>query len=205
MENEFDRINESFSQWIYINKNNQYLEAFTDSPCSFKRYDCDLSNALKKRVSVSYKDPSNRVSQDSTKYKAVFSNPFIANGSRGDFSFDYTLKDNKTIVRTFFKDSDTSYYFDRTLVMNIKYKNKDILVNKEFTKASFIDKFPHNVDDFNKYTLQSIQMLDGNKNHISFIITLCIPDTDMYYDYSLTINKDSSIVIGEIMDEEEEE
>lgn len=112
-----------------------------------------------------------------------------------DYSINYTIVNNKNIVKTFFKNSDTTYYYDRTLILSIKYKDMNILQNKEFTKMHFKFHFPNNDDDINKYCIQSVDIDKTNKDYISFIVTLCIPDTDLYYDFPFVVYNDSSIII----------
>ncbi|MFV0598955.1 hypothetical protein SDC9_15788 [bioreactor metagenome] len=119
-----------------------------------------------------------------------------------DYNINYSITDNKDKIKTFFKNSDTTFYYDRTLILNLKYKNRDILHNKEFNKINFDSYFPHNDDDINMYCIQSLGIDKINKDYISFIVTLCIPDTDIYYDFPLIVYNDSSIVIKEVLEDE---
>ena len=122
-----------------------------------------------------------------------------------DYYINYTIGNNKNIVKTFFKNSDTTYYYDRTLILSIKYRDMNILQNKEFTKMDFKFHFPNNDDDINKYCIQSIDIDKINKDFISFIVTLCIPDTDLYYDFPFIVYNDSSIIIKNPLEEEYED
>ena len=90
-------------------------------------------------------------------------------------------------------------YF-RNSKINIEIaKNGKLLFNENFEKDFFIKKYPDNNKSLENSVLQLVWLDDNryNENKVYIKIAFCIPDSEICFDYDLTVNGDGSYSIKE--------
>ncbi|MFR1236117.1 MAG: DUF4738 domain-containing protein [Barnesiella sp.] len=119
-----------------------------------------------------------------------------------DYYVSYVIINNAdTVVNTvnYGKGEFTVFKFlDVSVYLNVMYKSRIIMHNKEFTKFFFDNIIP--LKDINKYSIVSFYINGITSGEISFSLNICIPDSDICYPISLSINNDG--VINTSLEEE---
>lgn len=112
----------------------------------------------------------------------------------------YTLQSNDDFVTTYSvaegKGIDTIYYADKSCSLSIFDISQDcMLVNRVIDKSLFLDYIPQS--DLPNYSLCyfGLSCYDKASNIIIFSTNLCIPDTDICYDFLLHVTSEGTIMI----------
>ena len=171
---------------------------FCNSPEAKKTYKSD-------RIVSSDTINTTKQEQSLRKKEVISSDPIRKDTSINKYHISYYIQDNDDIIKTFpivyGKGSDTVYYAEREVLLNIEYLKDNILhkkINKDFFK-SYIPK-----EEIGKYHISYFNLDSVNKNEtIFFNIVLCMPDTDMCYWFELSISNKGDIEIEEIYEDED--
>jgi phosphoribosylaminoimidazolecarboxamide formyltransferase/IMP cyclohydrolase len=171
---------------------------FCNSPEAKKTYKSD-------RIVSSDTINTTKQEQSLRKKEVISSDPIRKDTSINKYHISYYIQDNDDIIKTFpivyGKGSDTVYYAEREVLLNIEYLKDNILhkkINKDFFK-SYIPK-----EEIGKYHISYFNLDSVNKNEtIFFNIVLCMPDTDICYWFELSISNKGDIEIEEIYEDED--
>ena len=116
------------------------------------------------------------------------------------YRVSYTLYDNNDIIAVYpfveGKGIDTIYYAGRACHLSIfDIEKKHILVDTEIDKSYFCNILPQS--EVTNYSICYFRLLYNDEMHnaIVFSTNLCIPDSDMCYDFLLYISYDGTITI----------
>ncbi|MBP1616080.1 MAG: hypothetical protein H6Q13_3528 [Bacteroidetes bacterium] len=125
------------------------------------------------------------------------------------YHISYIIQDNDEIIinssmvdRT---DLDTQYYAGREVILDIK-KNGDKILHKRINRAFFSTYISKK--EMQNYSIYyfNFEKIDIDKGVI-FRVSLCIPDTDICYEFELCVTDKGDIIIkdvsGGIVEEED--
>ena len=116
------------------------------------------------------------------------------------YRVSYTLHDNNDIIAVYpfveGKGIDTIYYAGRACHLSIfDIEKKYILIDTEIDKSYFYSILPQS--ELTNYSICYLRLLYNDEMHnaIVFSTNLCIPDSDICYDFLLYISYDGTITI----------
>lgn len=115
---------------------------------------------------------------------------FIKTFTDMDSSVLNEVKQDTIIHKTYFRNS----------IINIEVaKNGKELFNENFEKDFFIEKYPEYNGNLENSVLQLVWLDDNrfNENKVFIKIAFCIPDSEICFDYDLTVHGDGSYSIKE--------
>ncbi|WP_319504365.1 DUF4738 domain-containing protein [Bacteroides graminisolvens] len=122
----------------------------------------------------------------------------------GSYHVLYKTQDNGQVVTTYpitdGKGQDTVYYACGDVILTINKDGKDILLNRKIQRDDFRAFIPEK--EIAKYSLSNFSIREVRDNEITFDISFCIPDTDIYYPFELVVSDNGSIKINEIIEQE---
>ena len=122
----------------------------------------------------------------------------------GNYHVLYKTQDNGRVVTKYRiidgKGKDTVYYANGDVVLTINKDGKDILLNRKIQRDDFRAFIPEK--EIAKYSLSNFSIREVRDNEITFDISFCIPDTDIYYPFELVVSDNGSIKINEIIEQE---
>ena len=118
------------------------------------------------------------------------------------YRIKYIIESNNDIVTKegVYSDGEPfkDRYVDRSIWLSIKLNNKNIIYNKEINKHTFKDKI---TDEIEKYQLQGFEILKNDTNGITFYVYFCIPDTDVCYNFHLSVSN-IGVLSSELIEED---
>jgi hypothetical protein len=112
----------------------------------------------------------------------------------------YVIKDYDEIRMAATEKADTIRYAGRDVVLSIEYEDRHIFhqtINKSMF-SSYIDK-----DEIYKYGIHYFAIESVSEDNVCFDLNVCMPDTDICYDFNLYIAKNGKVSIDEIISEED--
>lgn len=121
----------------------------------------------------------------------------------GSYHVLYKTQDNGQTVTypiTDGKEGNTEYYACGDVILTINKDGKDILLNRKIQRDDFRAFIPEK--EIAKYSLSNFSIREVRDNEITFDISFCIPDTDIYYPFELVVSDNGSIKINEIIEQE---
>lgn len=138
--------------------------------------------------------------------KVFHSNSINQDTIVSNYHISYIIQDSDDVIMTYpitdGKGLDTVCYAGKEIVLNIKYLENNIL-HKKINKYFFSSYIPKK--EMEKFSISyfNIDKVDNGKI-IFFIISLCIPETDICYWFELSVSNKGDIGINTILDEEED-
>jgi len=118
----------------------------------------------------------------------------------GDIHISYIIRDNDGIVSTLSYDDngkgEITNFADRSVFINLKRGNKNILSNREIKKPDFASIIPKN--EIGKYHLCYFGIKRIENNGATFLLNICKPDTDICYGIELLISNQGVFTFKEI-------
>jgi len=116
------------------------------------------------------------------------------------YRVSYTLHDNNEIIAVYpfveGKGIDTIYYAGRACHLSIfDIKRNHILIDTEIDKSYFYNLLPQS--ELANYSICYLRLLYDDEMHdtIVFSTNLCVPDSDICYDFLLYISYDGTITV----------
>lgn len=139
--------------------------------------------------------------------KVLHSNSINQDTIVSNYHISYIIQDSDDVIMTYpitdGKGLDTVYYAGKEIVLNIKYLENNIL-HKKINKYFFSSYIPKK--EMEKFSISyfNIDKVDNGKI-IFFIISLCIPETDICYWFELSVSNKGDIEIkNTTLDEDED-
>lgn len=130
------------------------------------------------------------------KYNVV--DTVINDYSINHYTFDTTDSIPLNIVS---EDNDTLLFASSNIVLCIK-EQLDTIFYTEFSRYDFSEYIVD--DEIQRYSLVGLWFVGMNENEFIFNTNLCIPDTDLCYDFNIIISLDGECIIRELQIPESE-
>lgn len=166
------------------------------------------NNAVKTDVAVLSDTINAKKEEQSFVEKPVFGSDTIKRDTTINcFYVSYIIQDNDDIIETFpivdGKGLDTVCYAGREIILDVKYKNENILQKK--IKRDFFNSYipKSEIDKYSIYYFKLNRVDKGNR--MFFDISLCVPETDICYWFELSISNNGDIEIKDTTLDDDEE
>ena len=147
---------------------------------------------------------SEKVKMVESKQKVIHYDLFNEDSIVGSYHILYRSQENGKIVTTYpitdGKGKDTICYACQDVVLTITKNGRDILLNRKIQRDDFRAFIPEK--EIVKHSLSNFSIREVRDNEITFDISFCIPDTDIYYPFELIVSDSGSIKINEIIEQE---
>ena len=116
----------------------------------------------------------------------------------GDYqiSYKYLINANELIPSSYTieQTGDTLYYAETDILLCLK-KNDVIYFSKKISKTDFCPFLEKK--DIPRYSINKMLIEEIKNDSVSLFVNLCIPDTDICYDFIVIIRDDGSMNIKE--------
>lgn len=110
-----------------------------------------------------------------------------------DYHISYVAQDNEEEVIYY---SEDYYFVGREIIMDIKYLNDSVL-HKKLTRDFFSSYIPK--EEIEKYSIYYFSLDSvGHNGNVYFCLNVCQPDTDICYEFQLSVSRTGDIEIRKL-------
>ena len=129
----------------------------------------------------------------------IYESPIHVDTIINKYHISYTVQDNDEVIIT----NGGTVFAGREVLLEIKYDGKNIL-NRKIDRTDFSSYIPSK--EIKNYSIYYFGLERVEKdNTLTFEVSVCIPDTDISYEFELNVSSNGSIQTKEIYLEIEED